>query len=116
MEAFGQRHLGYGQPAQAKGAPAAFAEEMGVQVGQTGVHILAAMTVFRAQSILGLPTSVVHGVHQMVLEKNGKGTKNRGLVYCAEPGLEVAERQGTVGLPQGTQDEQPQGRRPDAAM
>ena len=115
-EAFGQRHRRHRQSAQAEGASATLAAEMGVEVGEALVMLLAAVAVGRTEGILHLPRAIVDSMHQVVRKEKRERAKHARTVDRAEQAFQVAQSEGTVGLGEGLEHQQAVGRGFDVAL
>ncbi len=116
MKAFRQTDLRNGQATQTEGALTPLAEEMRVQICQTCVDVLTAMTTVRAGGVFHLSAAIIHSMHQVVTQKQRERTKHRAFVNGAQPSLDVRQRQRALGLTKHTQYKQAHCRRADTAL
>lgn len=89
---------------------------MRVKVRQSVMSFLTAMAVGRAKGIFHHPRAIVNAMDEMMGEKQRQRAEYARLVNCAQTGLNVDNRQGTILLCQCLEHEQTVGRRADVTL
>lgn len=106
VETLGKVNFRNGDLAQTVGALTHFAEKVGVVVGQSEMTAFLTATVLSAEGIFGLPTSVFHAVHDVVVQEKCEGAEDGRLVHGDELVFQIAERHGTSTFRELSEDEQ----------
>lgn len=115
VETFGQINLGDGQFLETERPLAPLAVEVGVQVRQTDMQVLAAAASWFAQGVFELPRAIIDGMDKVVVQEEGQRPEDRRLVYSAKTCLEIGERECADSRLEGAENEDAVGCRTNIA-
>ena len=115
LEISGQRYHRCGNAAQAEGALATLAIEMGMHVVEVRA-LLTTVATSMTHSILQRAGAVVDGMDEVVGKKQGDAAVDGGLVHSVEPVLQALQREGVVAGGHRLEDEDAHGRGLDATL